>query len=406
MKMKEIKKGELESLCIYRGVLENPAVKAAAELISCGGDEKGEKYGELFCSLADAGAEENFAGYIASLILADDNPFSRRSAFGKECSESLLEGVSHDLRILQKLAKASPEDVYGQATAEKLPLWKNGSAPEPLGDGVWSAQAEQLWEYHKKNSYGVFAKYKAFSWRNGSLEPIGCTNPIKLTELKSYEYQRGLVVENTINFIEGLPANNVLLYGDRGTGKSSTVHAILNEFADRGLRMVEMPKSAIGQFPSLIKILSSLPLKFIVFIDDLSFSAGDDSFAELKAALEGGLSARQANTLIYATSNLRHLVREKFSDRDGDDLHAGDARQEQMSLSDRFGLSVTFVNPDRMKFYDILDGIAEDRGLEVNHDELHAKGEKWALERGGRSPRVAKQFINVVEASIKRGLDW
>lgn len=247
---------------------------------------------------------------------------------------------------------------------------------------------------------------KPFHGATGSLEPIGCTNPIKLEELKSYEYQRGLVVENTINFIEGLPANNVLLYGDRGTGKSSTVHAILNEFADRGLRMVEMPKSAICQFPALIKILSALPLKFIVFIDDLSFSAGDDSFAELKAALEGGLSARQANTLIYATSNLRHLVREKFSDRDGDDLHSGDARQEQMSLSDRFGLSVTFVNPDRMKFYDILDGIAADRGLEVDTEELHAKGEKWALERGGRSPRVAKQFINVVEASIKRGLDW
>lgn len=404
--MKKIKKGELDSLCIYRGVLENPAVKAAAELALCDDEKKGEKYGELFCALADAGAEENLSGYIASLVLSDDNPFSRRSAFGKQCSDSLLAGVSHDLKILQELANARPEDMYENVHSENLPLWKNGDAPEPLGDGDWSAEAKELWEYHKKNSYGVFAKYKAFSWRNGSLEPIGCTNPIKLEELKSYEYQRGLVVENTINFIEGLPANNVLLYGDRGTGKSSTVHAILNEFADRGLRMVEMPKSAICQFPALIKILSALPLKFIVFIDDLSFSAGDDSFAELKAALEGGLSARQANTLIYATSNLRHLVREKFSDRDGDDLHSGDARQEQMSLSDRFGLSVTFVNPDRMKFYDILDGIAADRDLEVDAEELHAKGEKWALERGGRSPRVAKQFINVVEASIKRGLDW
>lgn len=396
----------LSSLCIYRGVLENPVIKAGAELAKAEAEEKREKYGELFCALSDAGAEENLSGYIASLILSDDNPFSRRSAFGKECSETLLKGVAHDLSVLQSFASAEPSELYENAEEENLPGWKTGGAPEPLGESDWSEKAEELWDYHKKNSYGVFAKYKAFSWRNGSLEPIGCTNPIRLTELKSYDYQRGLVVENTINFIEGLPANNVLLYGDRGTGKSSTVHAILNEFSDRGLRMVEMPKSAICEFPSLIKILSELPLKFIVFIDDLSFSSGDDSFAELKAALEGGLSAKQANTLIYATSNLRHLVRESFSSREGDELHAGDARQEQMSLSDRFGLSVTFVNPDRQKFHDILDGIAADRGLEVDLNKLHMKGEAWALDRGGRSPRVAKQFINTVEAAVKRGLDW
>lgn len=230
------------------------------------------------------------------------------------------------------------------------------------------------------------------------------TNEITLDDLKTYEEPRRRVLENTQAFMNGLPANNVLLYGDRGTGKSSTVHAILNRYAPEGLRMIEMPKSAIAEFPKVVEKLRGTALKFIIFIDDLSFSTNDSSYAQLKAALEGGLAARRDNMLIYATSNLRHLVREKFSDREGDELHRRDTMQEQLSLADRFGLMVTFINPGRQQYYDILDGIAADRQLPVSAEELHAGAERWALSRGGRSPRTARQYIDHLEARLKLGL--
>ena len=162
-----------------------------------------------------------------------------------------------------------------------------------------------------------------------------------------------MAVNNTRALLDGFEANNMLLYGDRGTGKSSTVKALLNEYAGQGLRMVEMPKEYLRELPDLTGRLARIPLKFIVFIDDLSFSDGDDNFAALKAVLEGGLASRPQNVVIYATSNRRHLLRETFSDRGGDEVHRADTVQEAVSLSDRFGISLTFLMPDKQKFLDI-----------------------------------------------------
>ena len=148
-------------------------------------------------------------------------------------------------------------------------------------------------------------------------------------------------MDNTLAFLQGVESNNCLLYGDRGTGKSSTVKAILNEYYPKGLRMVELPKDKLSEFPMLVSQIASVPLKFIIFIDDLSFSDNDKSYAQLKAVLEGGLAVRPQNTLIYATSNRRHIVQESFADRQGDDIHVNDTIQETLSLSDRFGLAVS-----------------------------------------------------------------
>ena len=229
-------------------------------------------------------------------------------------------------------------------------------------------------------------------------------DPIRLSGLKGYDYQRSLAVDNTVAFLEGLSANNCLLYGDRGTGKSSTVKALLNEYYTEGLRMVEMPKESLGDFSKLVEKIAPLPLKFIVFIDDLSFSQQDDTFAALKAVLEGGVASRPDNTLIYATSNRRHLVRETFSDRMGDEVHASDTMQESLSLADRFGLAINFTTPDRARFLEIVRALAEERGIEEDMRLIEAGAERWATERGGRSPRCAKQYITVVEARLKRGL--
>ena len=201
--------------------------------------------------------------------------------------------------------------------------------------------------------------------------------------------------------LSGKPAVNVLLYGDAGTGKSSSVKAIANEFAADGLRLVEVKKNQLYQIPALLDSLAQNPLKFILFIDDLSFSANDDNFAALKAILEGSVGGRSQNVVVYATSNRRHLIKETLSDRSGDDIHEADTRQELMSLSARFGLTVTFQRPDKVRFEEILLDLARQYGVQMPSDQLFIKGEAFAIRAGGRSPRVARQFIELLSAGVR-----
>ncbi len=381
---------------------EIPAVGKLTELFRAQGEaEKRCAYAAFFRELAEAGFADDLRGYFSSRVLYSDNLFAREASCRDEVDRMLMRAAEHDLEILEKLCALTPADAGLPA---EIPFPAAGRGLRPLEDARWGGKVEALAAFHRKNGCGLFARNKAFLWRDGDLVPVTHTNEITLDDLKTYEEPRRRVLENTQAFMKGLPANNVLLYGDRGTGKSSTVHAILNRYAPEGLRMIEMPKSAIAEFPKVVEKLRGTALKFIIFIDDLSFSTNDSGYAQLKAALEGGLAARRDNMLIYATSNLRHLVREKFSDREGDELHRRDTMQEQLSLADRFGLMVTFINPGRQQYYDILDGIAADRKLPVSAEELHAGAERWALSRGGRSPRTARQYIDHLEARIKLGL--
>ena len=229
------------------------------------------------------------------------------------------------------------------------------------------------------------------------LDAAGATD--KLPFLPRWETK---VIANTRALLAGMPANNVLLYGDAGTGKSSTVKAIANEFAADGLRLVEVKKNQLYQIPDLMDKLAANPLKFILFIDDLSFTANDDNFAALKAILEGSVGGRARNIAVYATSNRRHLIKETLSDRTGDDIHEADTRQELMSLSARFGLTVTFQRPEKARFEVILTELAKQHGIEMPHDELLTKAEAFAIRAGGRSPRVAKQFIEQCAAGVQK----
>lgn len=166
--------------------------------------------------------------------------------------------------------------------------------------------------------------------------------------------------------------------------------------------MVEMPKDKLGEFPVLVDRIASVPLKFIIFIDDLSFADNDKSYAWMKAVLEGGLAVRPENTLIYATSNRRHLVKENFSERAGDDMHLNDTIQESLSLSDRFGLSVNFSKPDKEQYLEIVKNLAKEKQLDISVEELEKGAERWAIQRGGRSPRCAVQYISSVEADLAK----
>ena len=200
--------------------------------------------------------------------------------------------------------------------------------------------------------------------------------------------------ENTLALLEGGPSANTLLCGDAGTGKSSTVKAVANAFFDEGVRLIELRKDQLSLLPYVMGKISGNPLKFIIFIDDLAFNRSDDNFSMLKAALEGSASAKADNAVIYATSNRRHIIKESFADRDGDDVHINDTLQETLSLSERFGLVVLFQKPNKQLYLEIVRELAQKYGIALPVQELEIKAEAFALRKGNRSARCAEQFID------------
>lgn len=310
-----------------------------------------------------------------------------------------------------------------------------------MDSSSWPDCAAELAEFHRKCGSGIFAQHRAFVWRRipayhsyempgmtetipmtgenrnyevsgtaeGSLVGVASPDPVRFADLVSYELERKDVIENTLRFLEGLPANNILLYGDRGTGKSTTVKALVNEYHDRGLRLIEIPKRLLGDFPLIIRQLVGRNLKFILFIDDLAFEDNEENYTALKAALEGGIENKPHNVIIYATSNRRHLIKERFSDRAGlyagnadDEVRAADTLQEKLSLSDRFGMTVVFSSPDKRKYLEIVEGLAKARGINADKNYLHSEALKWEMQYNGRSPRTARQFVDWLEGHLSR----
>lgn len=256
--------------------------------------------------------------------------------------------------------------------------------------------------YFKEYGVGMFGLNKAFRIRHeeDGLEfcPISNGDPIRLSDLVGYESQKAALVANTRAFVRGLPANNVLLYGDSGTGKSSSIKALLNEFYDQGLRMIEIYKYQFRDLPNVIARIKNRNFKFIIYIDDLSFEDSEVEYKFLKAVIEGGVEARPDNILIYATSNRRHLIRETWSDRgdmehDGD-IHRSDTVEEKLSLSTRFGVTINYSAPSRQEYQAIVKALAKRRGVEMDEAELLSEANRWELRHGGVSGRTAQQFIN------------
>lgn len=393
----------LLSLSVYGNLLKRPPVSMLLDMLRAlerGDDFKVcESRGMLCRYLIKDGRAHSLEQAIACEILSDENPFTIQLANGTDTQGDLLGLARRDLDILYRAAKLTAT-LQGQTA--NLPPLKEAPSPEPL-DRPWHECMDALSDFHRKKGVGEFIKYRAFLWTDGDMRPICHPDPIRLCDLKDYETQRQTAINNTLAFLDGYGANNMLLYGDRGTGKSSTVKALLNQYWDRGLRMVQMPKESLNELPELTARLANIPMKFIVFIDDLSFSGSDDNFAALKAVLEGGLSSLPQNVLIYATSNRRHLLRETFSGRGDDEIHRADTVQESVSLSDRFGIFLTFLMPDRQSYLKIIEQLADDYKLNVERNALLDAAERWALERGARSPRFARQFIVDAKARLTRG---
>ena len=327
-----------------------------------------------------------------SLIFMDENVYVKARARGEEVNANVVETVGKELKTFSVFASLTPSDFADDLGVNAYLLPSFDSEEVDFGD----AYAERLKDI-ERYGYGIFAAYGMFRVSDErKIEPIVSADKIGVESFVGYEEERAKVVENTLAFIEGRPAANTLLCGDAGTGKSSTVKALANEYFDRGLRLIELRKDQLSLLPYVMGKISENPLKFIIFIDDLAFSKSDDNFSMLKAALEGSASAQAENAVIYATSNRRHIIKEGFSDREGDDVHRNDTLQETLSLSERFGLTVLFQKPNKQLYLSIVKKLAERKGVKKPEAELFVEAEAFALKKGNRSPRCAEQFIDSV----------
>ena len=386
----------LRSLVIFRELLMDPVIAGFEAVLAMADEDDGDAFATVCAEFESSLFEstESWTDYLCNAVLQSENVCVRRKAHG-ELSPVLADSLQRELALLNELAGLTLEEIL--AGMENAPDFFAAWTTHPCDlPGEYARRMNEV----SVKGYGMFARYHVFVVEDGQLVPVKHPDPQRLSELPGYEKEREKVIANTEALLEGRPANNVLLYGDAGTGKSSAIKAIANEYAPRGLRLVEVKKNQLFQIPDLMDQLASNPLKFILFIDDLSFTTNDDNFAALKAILEGSVGGRAGNIAVYATSNRRHLIKETLEDRSGSDIHESDTRQELMSLAARFGLTVTFGQPDKSRFVQIVSDLAAQYGVGEDLEKLIVKAEAFAIRAGGRSPRVAKQFIELCKAGV------
>lgn len=387
----------METLAVFRDLLEDPVMNALKNMLYAA-DKAGDTMEAVRAYSSFAAAlyrrSPNLSLYIRELVLDDENFYVRAYANGRDAAPAVEESLASELALLQELAELTSEDVQQAIDYHGfLPRWE--TTPCDLA----ADYAKRLEELPQKG-FGIYAKYHTFQLQGDKIVPVRYPDRQQLDDLFGYERERRQIITNVEALLSGRGCNNMLLYGDAGTGKSSTIKAVANAYADQGLRLLEVKKNQIEKIPAISDDLASLPLKFILFIDDLSFAGGDDNFSALKAILEGSVSSGGDNTAIFATSNRRHLIRESMQDRTGDDLHVNDTLQETSSLAARFGLTIVFQRPDREGYLAIVDELAKRYGLDMAPEELHQKAETHALRHNGRTPRLAKQFVELLKSGL------
>lgn len=380
---------KLNALSVFRSILDTPVVSLLQKLIYAiengSLDDQLWYYGAFSKALYETGG--NISTFVKEFIEEDPNFFLIKTTEKAIVSRSITQCLDEELTVLQELANITTPQITNLINYNNyLPCWDTGDVK--LKEH-YSKMLRQL----PTKGFGIFARHMAFKVASGQLVPVKNIDNQTIESLYGYERERNLVYQNTKALVFGEPANNVLLYGDAGTGKSSTIKACANSFFDSGLRLVEFDKSQLHQMPKIIETLYSNPLKFIFFIDDLSFEQNDDSFCDLKGILEGNICSQSNNIAIYATSNRRHLIKESMESRIGNDLHLNDTLQETMSLAARFGLTVTFSKPEKDLYLEIVRNLAKEYSIEVDEKFLFTKAEAFAIRNNGRSPRTAKQFI-------------
>ena len=391
---------ELSTLTIFRDLDHDDVFSQFQTMLSVLDRINNRSTAALFAKALYQHNTDNWSEYLRDRVFTMPTPCTYFAGCGMPIPAHIEAAAHHDLRILSIAASVTSELVSYCMNADELyfPGWR----AEPID--LEMAYFDRLKDIGKYG-FGIFAKHKMFHMERSAtsekgyiLEPAVYPDPITLDDLIGYEMQRAQVIENTKALLSGCKAANILLYGDAGTGKSATVKAIANTFADDGLRVIELSKNELHLLPRLLDALGANPLKFILFIDDLSFHDDDDDFSALKAVLEGSISARTTNTVIYATSNRRHMVHETFSQREGDEIHRNDTMQEMISLSERFGIKVYFEKPDKDFYLEIVRSLAKQYGLKLKGEELDLEAERFATRKSGRSARAARQLVEQLAA--------
>jgi predicted AAA+ superfamily ATPase len=419
----------VRGLGVLRGVLDSAVARDFLHLVELLEEEHPDAvavatvFGRLWEGLALEGERllpDAWQSYLLGRVLDDENPFSLGSERG-DLSPFVLEQAGLDLLTLREMFELDAPALLCRVEAavpELSGIWVPWTGPERSDESPrreiarklsaaadWGACAQLLAHHYGRHGAGPFGRHAAFQWREGRLGAVVRPDPVGLAELIAYEQERGPLVRNTERFLAGLPAHHALLYGLPGTGKSSTVKAVLNEYAGDGLRLVEIKKEDLADLPRVLEVLRERGPRFIIFVDDLSFEEHEVEYKTLKALLEGSIEEPPDNVRLYATSNRRNLIRESFSDRDdvstGEDVHARDTMQEKLSLAARFGLRLTFPSPDQARYLEIVAGLAKERGLTVPAEDLRERALLWDRWHAGRSGRTARQFVDELEASLR-----
>lgn len=332
-----------------------------------------------------------FKKLICYKIVADENVLSLSAENeGGQIDQNLKELALQDIEQLKVLFHLN---VVEMRLKEKEDVFKEVYEAFEKQESAEKILDTLLNFYHTYGA-GMMNQYRAFKWHTQKgLVGIKQCDLVRLEDLVGCDYQKQALIKNTESFLEGKEANNTLLFGDRGTGKSSSVKALLNAYYDKGLRLVELSKADFKDFNNILKSLRGRGLKYILFLDDLSFEEFEVEYKYMKALIEGGVEVKPKNVLIYATSNRRHLIREIWEERKGEDVHVSDTKQEKLSLSDRFGLALTFTSPNQNTYLEMVYKIANQYQIQIDENTLREKALQWELVHGGRSGRTAKQFV-------------
>lgn len=385
----------LRGVSAFRGLKERPVLAHAVELLDALALRRGEDALDAYTALFYALRQEGFLGlgdwlfdalrytespYALLAERAGSDPALENAARRDVETFVLLAGTDCD-RFVDAIQALLPND-YSAALAG-LPRWR-AAAPFDF---------ESLTQFYREHGAGLYARYHAFLWEEGQLVPVSDPDCPRPEDLLGYELQRDQVEQNTRQMMAGRQANNVLLFGDGGTGKSATVKSMLYLPGMEDLRLIEVQKENLTGLPSLIRSLSGRRQKFILFIDDLAFDQDDKTYSSMKTILEGSLEKRPDNVAIYATSNRRHLVRQTFTDRAGDEVDTFETISEKTALAERFGLRIPYLTMNKAGYLALVDHLAGQAGIQMERAELHTQAMTWEIRHSGRTPRVARQFI-------------
>ena len=386
--MEKIKKlgCEIGMLTVFHSLKEKPLFAKFLEFTEeSDATKRCLAYSSMVKEIYESG--KGMSELVAKLVYEDENPYIKELADGREVSADVERAAAAELEILSRFASLGSSDFEGELEAGYVAPFEKCITDLK---GGYKKRISEISRY----GYGIFSAHPMFRLSDSLvIEPIISSDKIEMDTFVGYAAERAKIIANTEALVENRPAANALLCGDAGTGKSSTVKAVANSFFDRGVRLIELRKDQLRYLPLVMGKISHNPLKFIIFIDDLSFNNNDDNFSMLKATLEGSASVRAKNAVIYATSNRRHIIKESFSDREGSDIHRNDTIQETLSLSERFGLTVLFQKPDKKLYLEIIHELADRHKITKDRAELDIEAEAFALRRGYRSARCAEQYI-------------